>query len=121
MNYRSRSRRGAALLVCTLAAAVLSMAAIAILRSSKRAIERVDAVQVSSASRAVSEGLLQRSIAILRVNPNATGSVTDPNNGMSSARAELRQLSPTATQVQVFLYPGSTVPAEDIVVDPTAL
>lgn len=121
MNYRYRAPRGAALLVCTLAAAVLSMAAIAILRSSKRGIERIDAVQVSSTSRAVSEGLLQRSIAILRVNPNTIGTITDANNGMQSARSELRQISPTATQIQVFLYPGSTVPAQDVVVDPTTL
>lgn len=120
-NIRTRQRRGSALLVCTLAAAILSMAAIAILRSSQRNIARVDALETSSRGRFVSEGLYQRSIALLRLNPNTTGTIVDPGNGMPEARCELRQLSPSATQIQVFLYAASTVPAKDVVVDPTTL
>ena len=112
----NRQRRGSALLVCTLAAAVLSMAAIAIIRSSQRSIARVDALRTSGQGRCVADGLLQRSIAILRANPNTTGTISDPSNGTPDARSQLRQLSPTETQVQVFLYATSTTPAKDVVI-----
>ena len=116
-----RKRRGSALLVCTLAAAVLSMAAIAIVRSSQRSIARVDALRTTAQGRCVAEGLFQRSVGILRTDPNTTGTIVDPANGMPDARCELRRLSPTATQIQVFLYAGATIPAKDVVIDPTAL
>ena len=74
---RRNQRRGSALLICTLAATVLSMAAIAILRSTQRNIARVDALAASASGRCVSEGLLQRSIALLRQNPNTQGVITD--------------------------------------------
>ena len=109
-------RRGSALLVCTLAATVLSMAAIAIIRSSKRNIARVDAVRTTAQGRCVADGLFQRSIAMLRIDPNTTGSFSDAGNGMPDARVDLRQLSANQTQIQVFLYAASTVPAKDVVV-----
>lgn len=120
-SHQAKQRHGSALLVCTLAAAVLSMASIAILRSSQRSIARVDALQNSSQGRCVTEGLFQRSVAILRTSPNTSGTIVDPSSSMPNARCELRQLSPTATQIQIFLYASSTIPAKDVVVDPTAL
>lgn len=121
VSHRHRRRRGSALLVCTLAATVLSMAAIAIIRSSQRNIARVDALRTTGQGRCVVEGLFQRSIAILRTDPNTTGTIADPNNGMANARCDLRQLSPTATQIQIFLYAGATTPAKSVVIDPTTL
>lgn len=121
-NKRSASnRRGSALLVCTLAAAVLSMAAIAIIRSSQRSMGRVDSLRASCQGRCVAEGLYQRAVAILRVNPNTTGTIVDPGAPLLGARCELRQLSANATRIQVFLYAGSATPAKDTVVDPTTI
>lgn len=118
---KSRQRRGSALLVCTLAAAVVSMAAIAIVRSGRHSVARVEALRVSASSHHVAEGLTQRAIAILRDDPNRNGDVVDPNAPLPAARCRLLRLSPTATQIQVFLYAGSTIPAIDLVVDPTRL
>jgi type II secretory pathway component PulK len=120
-NRKTANRRGSALLVCTLAAAVLSMAAIAILRSSQRSIARVDSLRGSCHGRCVAEGLFQRAVAILRTNPNTTGTIVDPNTGMPGARCELRQVSVNATLIRVFLYVGSTTPAKNSVVDPTTI
>ena len=97
------------------------MAAIAILRSSQRHIAQVDAQRKSLQGRFVAEGLYQRSIAMLRLDPNTTGTIIDSGSGVPAARCELRRLSPTATQIQVFLYAASATPAKDIIVDPTAL
>ena len=118
---REKSRRGSALLVCTLAAAVLSLAAIAILRSSRHHITRTDASRTSIQGHHVTDGLVQRSIAILRADPNAAGTFVDPNVPIANAYSELTQLSPTATRIQVYLYAGSTTPAFDQVVDPSTL
>ncbi|MFK8112665.1 MAG: hypothetical protein AB8B91_10695 [Rubripirellula sp.] len=96
------------------------MSAIAILRSTKRGIARTDAQQSARAGRAITEGLYQRSIAILRTNPASSGTITD-RAGSRDAFAEVRNLGPTATQIQVFLYAGSSIPAKDVIVDPTAL
>ena len=120
-HHTTFKRRGSALLVCTLAIAVLSMAAIAILRSSQRSIRRVDSLRDACQGRCVTDGMLQRSIAVLRTRPDATGTVADPNGVMPGARCELRQLSPVATRIQIFLYAGSTIPAKDVIVDPTTL
>ena len=116
ITLSSNRRRGSALLVCTLAATVLSMAAIAIIRSSQRNIALVDSLRISSQGRCVAEGLFQRSIALLRLDPKTTGTVLDPAVGMPGARCDLRKLSPTTTQIQVFLYAGSITPAKDVVV-----
>lgn len=118
---KSRQRRGSALLVCTLAAAVVSMAAIAIVRSGRQSVARIEALRVSSSSRHVAEGLTQRAVSLLRADPNRSGDVVDPNAPLPAARCRLVRLSPKATQIQVFLYAGSTIPAIDLVVDPTKL
>ena len=120
-RIRHHQRNASALLLCTLAAAVLSMAAIAILRSGQRGIARVEARRTSSAGQHVAAGLLQRSVAILRVNPATTGNIVDPGNGMPGAYSELQSLSPSATRIRVFLYAASTTPAIETVVDPTTL
>lgn len=115
-----RNRQGSALLLCTLAAAVLSMGGIAILRSTQRSIVRVESQQSARQGRAITEGLYQRSVAMLRQNPATIGTITDPA-GSRTAYAELQMLSPSATRIRVFLYAGSSVPAKDSVVDPTTL
>ena len=116
-----RQRKGSALLLCTLAATVLSMAAIAILRSGRQSIARVDSLRVSDSGRHVAEGFLQRSIALLQQNPNASGTVVDPANPLPGSRCELTPINANATQIRVFLYPGSSIPAVDAIVDPNAL
>lgn len=121
MNQNRNRRRGSALVVCTLAAAALSMAAIAIVRSGQHSIARVRARQSSDSGRHVAEGLTQRAISLLRNDPATSGTVIDPGSPIAGAWCELTTLSPTATQIRVYLYTGSSIPATDIVVDPTAL
>ena len=120
-HRKSQKRRGSALLVCTLAAVVVSMAAIAIVRSGRQSIARIEALRVNASSRHVAEGLTQRAIALLRADPNRSGDVIDANAPLPAARCRLVRLSPRATQIQVFLYAGATIPAVDVVVDPTRL
>ena len=118
---KRRRRNGSAILVCTLAAAVLSLAAIAILRSSRHQIARTGAQRSSVQGHQVSDGLVQRCVAILRANPSAVGRVTDSGAAMPDAFAELIQLSPTATQIRIYMYAGATTPAFDRIVDPNTL
>lgn len=118
-HRRRTKRHGSALLICTIATAFVSLASIAILRSNQRGISRVDAIRVSRQGRHAADGLVQRSIAALRVNPNRAGTIVDP--AVADARAELQRQSPNATRIQVFLFAAATVAARDLVVDPTAL
>ena len=118
---KHRQRRGSAILLCTLAAAVLSMSAIAILRSSRHHIARTDAQRSSVQGHHVADGLAQRCVAVLRADPGATGTIIDPDAPLADASGELTQLSPTATQIRVYLYAGSTTPAFDQIVDPNTL
>ena len=116
-----RQRRGSAILLCTLAAAILSFSAIAILRSSRHQIAKTDAHRSGLQGHHVSDGLVQRCVAVLRANPNATGQVVDPSSPLANAYGELTQLSPTQTEIRVYLYAGSTTPAFDRIVDPNTL
>ena len=124
MHRRTRKRcrrQGSALLVCTLAAVVLSMASIAILRSTHRSIARIDALQSSVRGRCISQGLYQRSIAILRQDANFEGQVVDPVVGSDSGYSRITRLAPDATRIEVFLYAGATAAAVDTVLDPQTL
>lgn len=118
---KRRNRRGSALLLCTLAIAVISLASIAILRSNLRGIARVDALRNSRQSRQLADGWVQRSAAMLRLNPSFAGSLPLPGSAPAGTRVELTPLSPTATRIQIFLYDQATVPARDLVVNPIVL
>ncbi|WP_146533928.1 hypothetical protein [Rubripirellula reticaptiva] len=114
---RKRNRRGSALLICTLAATVLSMATIAIIRSNQRSVARVDANRTAIQGRLFADGLLQRSLAMLRVDPKLSGEIRDKYSKHPEQRIELRPLTSTTTMIQVFLYEGSKIPAVSRIVD----
>jgi hypothetical protein len=118
---KHRYRRGSALLLCTLAIAVVSLASIAVLRSNLRGIARVDALRNGRQARQLADGWVQRSTAMLRLNPTFAGSLPLPGTAPAGTRVQLTPLSPNATRIQVFLYSRATTPARDLVVDPTAL
>jgi hypothetical protein len=117
----ARRRRGSALLICTLAIAVISLASVAIVRSNQRGIANIDGIRASRQARHNADGLIQRSIATIRVAPTTVGTLPLPTMFPPDARVELTRLSPSATQIHVFLYDPSTIPARALVVDPSAL
>jgi hypothetical protein len=117
----SPCRRGSALLLCTLAIAVISLASIAIVRSNQRGIANIDGIRASRQARYNADGMVQRSIATIRIAPTTVGSLPLPTMFPPDARVELTPLSPNATRIRVYLYDPSTIPARDLVVDPSAL
>jgi len=126
LSNRKRSRRGSALLICTLAITVLSMASIAILRANQRGIVNVDGTRASRQARHAADGMVHRAIAAIRLNPTINGPLPLPRSSMpsslaSGARVELNAISGTATQIQVYLYDRAATPARDLIVDPTNL
>jgi len=118
---RKDRRRGSALLLCTLAIAVLSMASIAILRSNQRGIATVDGIRTSRQARYAADGMVQRAIAAIRLNPTISGQLPLSKSAPPGARVELSPTSGTATQIQVFLYARAATPARTLTVDPTSL
>ncbi|TWU54653.1 hypothetical protein Poly51_33720 [Rubripirellula tenax] len=96
------------------------MATIAIVRSNQLAVQRVDATRSAVQGRVFADGLMQRSLAMLRLDPTLSGEIRE--KGSSSAHwIELRPMSKTTTMVQVFLYEGSKTPAITRVIDVEAL
>ncbi len=120
LNQR-RHRRGSALLVCTLAAAVLSMATLAILRSQQYSVRRVDAVRSSVSARMTSEGLTQRAIAMLRTDPKLTTKFKDERSKDSPAIVVVEPISADESRIDVYLYEGAQVPATSRIVNVTEL
>ncbi|TWT83536.1 hypothetical protein CA13_50010 [Planctomycetes bacterium CA13] len=110
-SKRAKCRSGSALLLCTLVAAVLSMSAITILRSSEVAIARVDAERCAVQGRHAAEGLLQRAVAQLELNPNLSGIIVDPDSPFQSAYCVVQPIDKTHISVSAYLYKGSTMPA----------
>ena len=109
------------LLVCTLAVTVLSVASLAIIRSSQQRVRLAEAQRFSTRGQTAADGLYQRALATLRSDPNANETIQDPGNGISGARATLERLSNNATRIEVFLYPSSTIPVIRTVIDPSAI
>ena len=118
---KRHSRRGSALLLCTLATVVLSLSAIAILRSHTSEIGQTEAMESSVRGRFVAGGLLQRSVAQLRVDRKFSGTIIDRSSGSPDAFAQITPLTPAATRIEIYLYAGSRVPAVNKVVDPARL
>ncbi len=118
---RKNQRRGSALFICTLAATVLSMATITIVHCNQRSISRVNAIRASTQGRLAADGLVQRSIAMLRVDPKLSGEFRDKSSKHPEQRIQLTPLTSTTTMIQVFLYENSKIPAASRVVDPASL
>lgn len=118
---RPRSRRASALLLCTLAIAVVSAASVAILRSNQRGNATLGGTRVARQARQTADGMLQRAYAAIRLDPKLTGTISLPKSYGSGERLELKSLSPTATQIEVYLYAKAKKPARIVMVDPDQL
>ncbi|WP_218933858.1 hypothetical protein [Rubripirellula lacrimiformis] len=107
---RHHRRQGSALLICTLAATVLSMATLAIVRSQQLAIARIDATRTSLSGQATADGLMQRTIAMLRVDPTLQGQYQDTRVKGAEPWIDVQPISSSETLVQIYLYKGSKIP-----------
>jgi hypothetical protein len=116
-----RCRRGSALLLCTLAATVISLAAIAIVRSNQHQLATVQGMRAARQARCTADGMLQRAYATIRLDQNFTGLIPLAKSNFPEARVEVRALSATATQVDIYLYKQAKQPARTVVVDPVKL
>ncbi|WP_442510769.1 hypothetical protein SH528x_002412 [Novipirellula sp. SH528] len=114
---RARTRSGSALLLCTLAAAVLSMSAIAMLRSSKLAIARVDAQRTAIQGRHIGDGLVQQAIAQLNSDADFEGEIFATSTTMPTARVVVKRPSKKEAILYVFLYEKSAFAAKEVLID----
>lgn len=118
---RRAARCGAAVLLCTLAAAVLSLSAIAILRSSSHQRDQLASRREVAEARQAADALLARAVALIRVDPTISGPITDSGSTHPDARATITPDGSGNRSVHVFLYPGASEPiAHTVVPDPAA-
>lgn len=113
------------LLLGTLAAVMLSLSSIAIIKSHSRRIAMTQAEQSSAQARLTSRGLLQRCVAIIQADPLFAGVVTDRDlaipGAFVGAFAQVTAVDPSTTRIEVYLYSTAPVPSDVRVVDPTSL
>jgi hypothetical protein len=116
-----RHRRGAAILLAMLAAAIVATAAIAILQAGKRQSNLTRSKEDAMHGDCESRGLVELAIATLRKNPAYLGEVRDKNQKSSKAFAIVNPVDPSHIGINVYLYQGSLVPAQSIQIDRSLL
>jgi Tfp pilus assembly protein PilV len=99
------------LLLCTIATVMISMAGLSILHSHARNLARTQSIETSVQARLAAEGLMQRAIARLRMNPTAKLVIMDQGSALPSAYGEVVPVSETQSEVRIYLYQDSEVPA----------
>lgn len=119
-GHQGRSRRaGSAVVLSFLAMAVMSLAAISIVRSHRRANIRASNVRQQVEGRLVAEGLIHRNVALARTNgvlPIASldAELSDssfPNAWMTTPVIDTVNQT---VSLQVYMYPGATQPAASV-------
>ncbi|WDQ19222.1 hypothetical protein [Rhodopirellula sp. P2] len=112
-------RSGSAVVLSFLAMAVLSLAAISIVRSHRRSNVRSASVRQQVEGRLVAEGLIHRNVALARANgalPVASldaelASTSFPDAWMAPPVIDVANQT---VSLQVYMYPGATVPAASL-------
>lgn len=112
-------RRGAALLVCMMAAMVVALAAVALLRAQRRQAVETQMLAVTATERQAAYGLLQCGVARLRFDPGFQGTLTDPALG-SQHRLVVQAMAPDRIELRVFLGDAAR-PYQTLIVDPASL
>ncbi|QDS91309.1 hypothetical protein FF011L_00380 [Roseimaritima multifibrata] len=115
-----RRRRGAALLICMLAAAAVSLSAMAILRSLHRSSLRTQSIESIAADRQVAMGIANAAVSQLKANPTLSGDLYYPSLS-EDARVAVTRVSSKETLLTVWLFPAATQPAYIRTVDPSKL
>lgn len=113
-------RRGGVLLLCMLAAVVVSSGTIALVHLHRRSSQRIDARRCLMETNQESRGLYERVTTMIRNDPSFSGNVTSVT-GTQSAYAVVTSLAPSQTNIRVYAYRSSTQPVMDVVVDPAQL
>ncbi len=116
-----RSRRGAALLLATLSAAIVATAAIAILHAGKRQTQATNALEETIRGEHVAHGMTELALATLRQNPGFLGVVQDKYLNNRDTYAVIGQNPPGTYIINVFLYAGTPVPAAKLEFDAAVL
>ncbi len=119
-GYKSKLRRtGSAVVLSFLAMAVMSLAAISIVRSHRRANIRASNVRQQVEGRLVAEGLIHRNVALARTNgvlPVASLDAELSDSSFPNAWMANPVIDPVnqTVSLQVYMYPGATRPAASV-------
>ena len=108
------------MLLCMLAAVIVSSSTIALVHLHRRSVLRMEARRSVIESTQETSGLYERVRALIRNNSSFSGNVTAVT-GSQSAYAEVTAVTPTQTNIRIYAYSSSTLPVIDVVVDPTQL
>ncbi|QDV61777.1 hypothetical protein [Crateriforma conspicua] len=110
-TLRYRHRQGGAVLLCTLAAAVLSISAIAILRAGTHQRGRIDSLRSAAQARQTAAGLIARAEAFVQQDTAFAGNVVDPTAMIPGSFAVVTNDGMGNVTIAAYLYPGATAAA----------
>lgn len=118
-HSRNVNRNGSAVVLSFLAMAVISLAAVSIVRSHRRANVRSASVRDQVEGRLIAEGLVHRNVALARTNGSLPLVSLDAE--LSTSAFPDAWMAPPVVDVanqtvslQVYMYPGATVPATTV-------
>lgn len=118
-HSRDACRNGSAVVLSFLAMAVVSLAAVSIVRSHRRANVRSASVRDQVEGRLIAEGLVHRNVALARTNGSLPLVSLDAE--LSTSAFPDTWMAPPVVDVanqtvslQVYMYPGATVPATTV-------
>ncbi len=116
----SRSRRGAVMLLCMLAAVVIAGAVLGLARSHQQTAKRIESRRAVVQATEMSSSLYQRALVVARNNPSFSGRIDPMTKSALGSYALVSPVSKTETAISVYAYDKATVPAVHAVVDLTA-
>ena len=109
-------RRGAALLICMLAAAAVSLSAMAIMRSLHRSALRTQSIESIAADRQLALGIANAAVAQLNGTSALPGNLSFPALS-KEARVVITPVTLKEITLSVWLFPTATQPAYVCTVD----
>jgi hypothetical protein len=117
----TRKRRGTAMLLAMLTAAVVATAAIAVIRAVQRQSHATQRFEQTVRGDHEVRGLLEMTIAILRQNPAFSGEVRDKAAGSSEAYGIVSAAPNGDVFVDLYAFANAKIPAKSIQLDPSLL
>ncbi|MEM9825662.1 MAG: hypothetical protein AAF958_03695 [Planctomycetota bacterium] len=123
MNHRSLKRNGSALLVVTIAAAIVAMFTLTLSRSVVVHSLEVEGAVRHAEARLTADAAQTYAVSRLKLNPAERGRFADAGlqNLNNAARYEIVDAGSGQVRIDVYLDPQAIVPFSQRVVDPLTL
>ncbi len=109
------------MLLCMLAAVVISTAVIALVQLHRRSRVKIESRRSVVKATSETDGLYQRVITVIRNDPTYGGTVTPATKSAAGCYAVVKPVAASQTDISIYAYATAKAPLLARQVDPTAL